>query len=93
MPPPTVHIHLKLHSDLSDIPSIRLSNLAPTPDSGADSELQKAAEDAVASPEEARAFELWLRNVWKEKDERLKRFVKEQKFEGDALEVIDLNRL
>jgi lysocardiolipin and lysophospholipid acyltransferase len=40
----------------------------------------------MASPEEARAFELWLRGIWGKKEERLKRFSVDEKFgEGDVV--------
>jgi lysocardiolipin and lysophospholipid acyltransferase len=52
----------------------------------------------VASPEEARAFELWLRGVWTEKEKRLSRFMKtDQRFVGDggeqAREVVPIRQV
>jgi hypothetical protein len=34
----------------------------------------------LASPEEARAFELWLRGVWGEKEKRMEGFSRDQRF-------------
>lgn len=100
VPPPTVHIHLHLYTDLSSpsspIPSLRTPQLAhpsrpPTPGS-------VPADMGVASPEEARAFELWLRGVWTEKEKRLGRFMKtDQRFVGDggeqAREVVPIRQV
>jgi hypothetical protein len=38
------------------------------------------ADTGLASPEEARSFELWLRGIWGEKEVRMERFGKEQVF-------------
>lgn len=66
VPPPAVRVHLHLYSNLSstssEIPSL-LSDGSP--------------DAAVASPAEARAFELWLRNVWAQKERRVERFADE----------------
>jgi lysocardiolipin and lysophospholipid acyltransferase len=50
VPPPIVHIHLKL-IDLKNVPALTGGEMA--------------------TPAEAREFELWLRSVWEEKEERL----------------------
>ncbi|RSH91971.1 hypothetical protein EHS25_009341 [Saitozyma podzolica] len=82
VPPPTVHIHLHLYTDLSSpsspIPSLRTPQLA--------------------HPSQARAFELWLRGVWTEKEKRLSRFMKtDQRFVGDggeqAREVVPIRQV
>lgn len=46
----------------------------------------------LASPEEARAFELWLRERWMEKEERMKAFTSDQKF-GDESEVVPIRQV
>lgn len=78
VPPPTVHLHLKLHDnlvneDISGIPS--LSTTKPSAETG----VEEKAND-LASPEEARAFELWLRGVWGEKEKRMEGFSRDQRF-------------
>jgi lysocardiolipin and lysophospholipid acyltransferase len=69
VPPPTVHLHLRLYSDLS------------SPDCGIPS-LQSDGD--LASPEESRAFELWLRAIWQAKEKRMEGFYKEHRFPGDS---------
>lgn len=91
VPPPRVHIHLRLHSDLSSIPSLT----SPSPSSTSPTTEPKSSNSSsngVASPEEAKAFELWLREIWKEKDERLKKFVNDQKFDGIA-EIVPVRQM
>jgi hypothetical protein len=51
-------------------------------------------EVGLASPEEARAFELWLRGRWVEKEERMKAFTRDQKFgDGDESEVVPIRQV
>jgi lysocardiolipin and lysophospholipid acyltransferase len=81
-------MHLRLHNDLSAIPSL------PSPVHGTNTSPEKGSAvqpQQMATPEEARAFELWLRGVWKEKDERLQGFVRAQAFEGEA-EVVPVRQ-
>jgi hypothetical protein len=76
VPPPTVHIHLRLYSDLaaksSPIPSLTSASVV------------SGGQVGMASSEEARAFELWLRGVWENKEQRLKQFCADQRFIGDG---------
>jgi lysocardiolipin and lysophospholipid acyltransferase len=87
VPPPTVHMHLHLYSDLT-------SKNSPVP-----ALLTTEADvDGLASPEDTRAFELWLRGVWMAKEKRLESFSRSGKFvsgEGDegAREVIPIRQL
>ncbi|GMK59947.1 hypothetical protein CspeluHIS016_0901640 [Cutaneotrichosporon spelunceum] len=62
VPPPTVRLHLHLYS-MEEIPSL------PRPPHNS-SEMTP-----LATPEEAREFELWLRNVWIQKEARLERML------------------
>jgi len=82
VPPPTVHLHLHLHSDLDngEIPSLITPESEVKDDTG------------LASPEEARAFELWLRGKWEEKDKRMEGFARDQKF-GDEKEVVPIRQV
>jgi len=88
VPPPTVHIHLHLYSDLTapgcEIPSLVIKPQAEVPVD------QVPADTGLASPEESKAFERWLRGLWIEKDERMKRFYRDQRFvsEEKAEEVV-----
>lgn len=92
VPPPSVHMHLHLYSGLSEenceIPSLHTKPLAEHSESDtqgrAGGETDKPpADTGLASPEEAKKFELWLRGVWTEKEERMKRFGETGRFEGD----------
>ena len=88
VPPPTVHLHLHLHSDLAngDIPS-----LITTTEGEGD-------EVGLATPEEAREFELWLRERWTEKEKKMVSFAKDQKFgtgddDEDHREVVPIRQV
>jgi hypothetical protein len=82
VPPPTVHLHLHIHSDLGngEIPSLITPEEEVRDDTG------------LASPEEARAFELWLRGKWEEKDKRMEGFARDQKF-GEESEVVPIRQV
>jgi 1-acyl-sn-glycerol-3-phosphate acyltransferase len=58
--PPLVRIHLKLY------------DLAPT----APDPVPSLSSSGEASPEEARAFELWLRGVWEKKEDKVRHFAR-----------------
>ncbi|WVQ98757.1 hypothetical protein IAU59_005888 [Kwoniella sp. CBS 9459] len=81
VPPPTVHIHLHLYTDLasenSEVPS-----LIAKPPQLSDDDVPPAT-TGLATAEEARAFELWLRGVWTAKEKRMERFYQNQSFRGD----------
>ncbi|WWC61097.1 uncharacterized protein I303_103675 [Kwoniella dejecticola CBS 10117] len=88
VPPPTVHIHLHLYSNLtsstSEVPSLVSKPLAAGND-------QPPSDTGLASPEETRAFELWLRGIWTAKEKRMERFYRDGRFEsgeGGAREVV-----
>jgi len=91
VPPPIVHLHLHLHSDLAngDIPSL----IATTED-----EERGGDEVGLATPEEARKFELWLRERWTEKEKKMVSFAKDQKFgtgddDEDHREVVPIRQV
>jgi lysocardiolipin and lysophospholipid acyltransferase len=82
VPPPTVHLHLHIHSDLGngEIPSLITPEEEVRDDTG------------LATTEEARGFELWLRGKWEEKDKRMEGFARDQKF-GDESEVVPIRQV
>lgn len=60
---------MHLHSNLaSTIPSLSASG--------------DKAEPGASTPEESRAFELWLRQLWTEKEGRMEGFYQEHHFDG-----------
>jgi lysocardiolipin and lysophospholipid acyltransferase len=79
VPPPTVHLHLHLHGDLlkgedvSGIPSLISSSVEE-----GDGEVK--SDTGLASPEEAKSFELWLRGKWLEKEDMMEKFSRDQRF-------------
>lgn len=79
VPPPTVHIHLQLYSNLT------------SPDCPIPSLTQKESDQAV-DKEEARAFELWIRKVWQDKEKRMESFYREQRFDG-TVETVPIRQL
>ncbi|ORX39896.1 acyltransferase-domain-containing protein [Kockovaella imperatae] len=73
VPPPTVHIHMHLYSDLAS-PSGPIPSLH--------------GESAEIPPSESRDFELWMRKLWTDKEKRMEGFYRDQHFEGsEALSV------
>lgn len=68
VPPPTVRLHLHMYS-MEEIPSL------PQPP------YNTAGITPLATPEEAREFELWLRNVWTQKEARLERMLRDVTYE------------
>lgn len=80
VPPPTVRIHLHLYS-ANEVPSLPRPpyDAAPTP---------------LATPEEAREFELWLRQVWTQKERRLEQMVNDEDDEkSPPSEVVTITQL
>lgn len=83
--PPTIRLHLRLYSDLTspncEIPSLKAARTA----------------DGLASEAETRAFELWLRQLWQEKEARLEQTSKLSPFEAEAegskAEVVPIRQL
>ncbi|OCF71829.1 acyltransferase [Kwoniella mangroviensis CBS 8886] len=56
---------------------------------------QPPSDTGIASPEESRAFELWLRGIWTAKEKRMEGFYENQRFEsgeGGAREVIHVKQ-
>jgi hypothetical protein len=81
VPPPTVHLHLELHGNLSEGEKVSgIPSLITT--SGGEGEGE--GEDGIASSQESRSFELWLRSKWEEKEIRMERFSRDQKFYGGS---------
>ena len=101
VPPPTVHLHLHLHGDLikgegvSGIPSL----ITPPEVSREGDEEQVKPDTGLASPEEARSFELWLRGKWLEKEDMMEKFSRDQRFtnptddDGEGREVVKIRQV
>ncbi|KAL7424006.1 hypothetical protein Q5752_001591 [Cryptotrichosporon argae] len=102
--PPAIHLHLRLYTDLAqDVPALQ-SAVDAAAAAGAAGEAAKVEAGAtpdpdrgLARPDEARAFELWLRAVWAAKDRRMEAFAAAQRFVGsegdDAREVVPVKQL
>lgn len=56
-------------------------------------DVPSARNPETTTKEENKDFELWLRGVWKEKEERLLHFFDRQRFDGGLEEVIPLRQL
>jgi len=100
VPPPTVHIHLHIYSNLTSpdsvVPSL-ISKHTDKPQAGGQNGVSRT-HTGIASPEEHRAFELWLRGVWTDKEKRMERFFKEGRFESgeggeNAREVVPIRQM
>ena len=88
VPPPAVHIHLHLYTDLasssSEIPSLRPKIVQEAESYGNGGEGEEDVDvppsTGLATPEEQKEFELWLRGVWQAKEKRLAEFSTDQAF-------------
>ncbi|ORY23045.1 acyltransferase-domain-containing protein [Naematelia encephala] len=101
VPPPTVHLHMHLYSDLSSpdsgIPSLISPRTTEIIEGEGKDDSVPPGDTGLATKEEARAFELWIRDVWTKKEQRMKAFYAEQKFvssEGgeSAREIIPIRQ-
>ncbi len=99
VPPPTVHVHIHIYSNLSSpdsgIPSLVSKPLCTPSELGKDD--VSPTDTGLATPEESKAFELWLRGVWTEKEKRMEGFFRDQKFESgeggeNAREVVPIRQ-
>ncbi|OWZ63284.1 hypothetical protein AYX14_06762 [Cryptococcus neoformans] len=78
VPPPTVYLHLHLYSHLGER-ECKIPSLVPRRSSSAPG---LSTDSGLANAEEARAFELWLRDLWTAKERRMEQFYKSQRFDG-----------
>jgi hypothetical protein len=70
VPPPFIHVHLRVFDVGKDIPVGHTSTINPMVDG-----LQSPQTVEVDFPEVEKAkFDLWLRELWREKDESITRF-------------------
>jgi hypothetical protein len=70
VPPPTIHLHLRMFNVRHQVPIGDLSASNP-------SKLPNIAQQTIEidiPEEEKQAFDLWLRELWHEKDESMSRF-------------------
>ena len=84
VPPPTVHMHLHLYTDLSS-PESEIPSLISKPLSNPSDKIATdvpPTDTGLASPTESKSFELWLRKVWTEKEKRMEGFFRQGKFES-----------
>ncbi|KAJ7655086.1 acyltransferase-domain-containing protein [Mycena polygramma] len=81
VPPPAVHFHLRMFS-MQDLPIGDLSMAHPTivPNSSSPVEVE------IPEPEKA-AFDLWLRELWHEKDEAITRWFETASFAKTSFEI------
>ncbi|KAF8832523.1 hypothetical protein HHX47_DHR1002033 [Lentinula edodes] len=85
--PPAVHMHLRLFKveevpigDLSDTESSKIPDTSP----------DKHAVEVEIPTAEKEAFDLWLRNLWQEKDESIGRFHRSGRFSEEKLPVFEV---
>ncbi|KIR59988.1 acyltransferase [Cryptococcus bacillisporus CA1873] len=88
VPPPTVYLHLHVYSHLGE-PECKIPSLVPTQSSRISG---LSADWGLANAEEARAFELWLRNVWTAKEGRIEQFYESQRF-ADSQEIVPIQQM
>ncbi|KAJ3750149.1 acyltransferase-domain-containing protein [Lentinula detonsa] len=85
--PPAVHMHVRLFK-VEDLPIGDLSDTQPSkiPDTSP----SKHAVEVEIPSQEKEAFDLWLRNLWQEKDESIGRFHESGRFSEKELPVFDI---
>jgi hypothetical protein len=68
VPPPVVRVHLRLYNNLGSPSSSEVPSLSSSVNA------ESMATIPAATPDEARTFELWLRDVWTRKEAQVKKF-------------------
>jgi lysocardiolipin and lysophospholipid acyltransferase len=90
VPPPAVHMHLRLFSVARDVPigDVSTSNPSamPTKPTAAPGAQKSAVEVDVPEAESAK-FEEWLRQLWRDKDEDMARYLAQGSFTTKEKEV------
>ncbi|KAJ2928814.1 hypothetical protein H1R20_g8326, partial [Candolleomyces eurysporus] len=81
VPPPEIHIHLRLLDVKGQVPIGDLSASKPTPVDGATK--QKGVVEVEIPSNEKETFDVWLRELWQEKDESIGRFHETGSFSKD----------
>lgn len=77
IPPPTIHIALKLYKVSTDLPIGKITL------DGAGKELEHSEEDRVV-------FDEWIRSIWREKEARFERYYATGSLTGPDSHVINL---
>ncbi|KAJ7130090.1 acyltransferase-domain-containing protein [Mycena crocata] len=82
VPPPAIHMHLRMWDVSTDVPIGDLSKTNPTvvPHAGSPVEVE------IPETEKA-AFDLWLRELWREKDESITRWFDRASFAKERIEI------
>ena len=87
VPPPAVHIHLRTFDVVSGVPI----GAVPTKKYTANGLLNQYPPEVDISEEEKEQFDVWLRELWQEKDESVTRFLETESFskgrQGTAVEI------
>jgi lysocardiolipin and lysophospholipid acyltransferase len=76
VPPPAVHIHLRMFDVASGVPI----GAVPTRKSTVDGLLNQRPEEVEIPEGEKERFDVWLRELWQEKDESVTRFLETATF-------------
>jgi len=76
VPPPAVHIHLRIFDVASGVPI----GVMPTGKSRKDGSLDQHPSDVEITEGEKEKFDVWLRELWQEKDESITRFLETGSF-------------
>lgn len=74
VPPPAVHIHLRMFDVASDIPIDTMTRKS------IDGVLSQHSTEVEIPEGEKETFDLWLRELWYEKDESITRFLETTSF-------------
>ena len=73
VPPPAVHIHLRMFDVASNVP---IGKITPEKSTGA----RGSAAEVEIPIEEKEKFDIWLRELWQEKDESITNFLETASF-------------
>jgi len=84
VPPPRIHIHLRLFDVHNDLPLGDVSEPASKADAKSQLSRSQRVKDMEISPEDAAVFDKWLRTRWREKDVLLDRYHATGTFENQS---------
>lgn len=92
VPPPVIHVHLRVFDVSKDVPIGNMSSSNPTVVPKSSSSTNAQAVEVEFPEEEKTTFDLWLRELWREKDGLIMRYHETGSFtaEGDVTKAVDI---
>jgi hypothetical protein len=72
VPPPIIHVHIRIFDVAHDVP---IGNLSTTPTLASSGRQNKPMVEVDIPEEEKEKFDVWLRELWQEKDQFITQFL------------------